>query len=627
MKKLINSIPSHVRNHIEEQISAHLFKMYGKVDPKFLKEYANIIGRSLEDVQDVKDTEDYNLDVISKVVDWSMKVYMEAGQKKIRPGDGVHVEGAHKFYLGVNTEYMEAKKALESGDYQDYPFCLALASELRSQYLLQTQRGDTFAGLMEVVEKNIGKFMSKSTWKKVKKAMDAAEERFSKQPLEFLEPMEGMEQGELRELSAAKMKQYKLKYFKRINEKGEAEGEDVPLKVDVRFDNFDMVALKDLALILEGKKTFDYFSMAPGFFAKFMKELVAEGIDALVFKVDEVSNTLIEIKETKFYSDNNNERSIHFSPMKASIALIQAAAVGVEEVRNGNPFFDKINYKFIEEKNRYYIVVDGTIAAQRKEEYVLGYEGSAFNEVRVACGEVFLFENRPQADKDPIHPMLTRLYFSAYNPSLLHPIHQHGGVVFGNHDQSMHSCWDKEGDRLNVFALDNYKRHWYETIRNERVMSEAYSPAVTAARLHFLEDQKRIVTQLFLEEKFDAVVFNMAMSLYEMSPFTMGRSFMNLQAYRPYKQRVFLMVLSLVISNYAPLSKRMLLKEYVDTGKASYKVQPTWYNKIAKDLEDSEVLEYVALHGKFDRIEELMKKGLTYDEAKKKQKEEWGEKS
>lgn len=578
--KSLKKAPQEVLKQLEELEK----QLLAKADPQYLKQFSELMGR---EVNDVKDTEDYNMDLVSSVLDRSIKPFMEAGQVEIKTGDYLKLDNK----IDSKDLKEDFKKGLE-GSYESFPFSQLVEAELRTKYLLKTNSSDTFTGLLSQLENKILNYCSPFEWNILKQAVLKAESRLKNEKILF--------PGAIKKNKTTKFLSFVEKF-----------GLNIKKEVDIteRPDGHDLLSLKELVNIVQGEKV-DPLTIGPGFFTKYMPELKQLGFDGVILKVKE--NKLEKIKVVKLI-----KRGLYYSPIEASVLLHYSEAVDLKDVnfkgvdnKTHNHTQTLVNRpEFLTEDLRYYVIVDGCVATpQTKTPY--NYESFANNNQRVKAGETFLFENQGG------EVVQTRLYFYPYKPSEIHLLHQHGSVIFGSNDQSYQSCLNQDAikDMWSLTVIDRYKQWW-----SQRQKEESFSPAVIAAKVHnFLVDKdgkSTSSTDLLKEENYEHLK-NVIHSVSEVNEFSKEEILYNLPlicftyggANRDWVRKLS--------ANYAPLSRRWLLKKYIEDGAGLTKeTQPTYYVQLAKKMRSADSVEFLREYSKIKVLKEKIKSGEDYIQA------------
>ena len=210
---------------------AELFKLFAKVDPDYLKSFSKMVNKNL-DLDECKDTEDYNLSIFSKLVDGAAHMFMEAGQKDLDLGEGLHMESRLKLHHGQNLEIKDFEDALIDGDYRKYPFSFNVEQELRAKFLLQTQASDDFGDLLQDTLKLMSQYISSDNISLLNRVIARARKRVLKEDLIYLSPHKDHVKGKYRKLDSEELKKYKLKSYK----KESIDGEVVDTPEDIFID-------------------------------------------------------------------------------------------------------------------------------------------------------------------------------------------------------------------------------------------------------------------------------------------------------------------------------------------------------------------------------------------------------
>ena len=582
-----------------KELKAALHTFFAKVKPEYLQELSSLVGRKLEDK---KDTEDYNLDLVSNLVDKTAQMFMEAGQETITEGDVLSVTEKIANLENADDKIEDLVMALADGEYDKFPFSMEIVQELRAKFLLKTEQSDTYKSLMKEVDSLITQYLSKKEWEKIKTAMKDAEKRIFEEDIDFINPPEGMNQGDVIPLTPEEASLY---------------GIMTDVAVDKRKDNHDMLSLKELVLILKGADV-DHLTIGPGFFLKYLPELREQDIHGIVFHVE--NNKLKSIKTVKIFE----EHMTTYSPITAAIALVDSNGSDTEMkdkiIGKGKKQKVSKRYTFtklyepkdvVKDKDRYYVCVDGVVAAPEKMT-PLGYEKPSYNTKRVASGETFLFE-RQEGEL-----ICTRLYFMPYKMSEINPLLQTGSVVFGSNDQSLHSCV-KDPRSFGWNVEDEYKKRWGEN------KDERFSEVATAAKVeNYISENPEEIFMGGSHPETEAqwarnkVLANACLSVLEVSDFTMDfflRTLSDAQA----KYGFMHPHLRKFLENYAPLTKRFLVKKYVDSSNGlTVEYQPTFYKRLGKKLKANLGAKLLADMNKWEEVGKLVEDGMSYKDAVKK---------
>jgi hypothetical protein len=393
------------------------------ISPKYHNYLSQLLKRELK--QEKNDTRDYNVKVISK---WDIQAIelMDAGLKNdCFPGDSLTAHAKISNSYGDSWLLDSLKKSIGKKDYVSFPFTSEISADIRARFLLKTDLNDTFESVFQEVESLITKVMSKEDWDILKSSMVSAQKRLAKESVYFLEPLEGGVVGKVKELNEKELKQLKLtKDFSHI---------------DIRSDDHDLVALKELIFCLQGNLV-AHLSILAGSFSKCILELNKKGYRGVVFKVEK--SKLISIKLATL-----KEKLVPFGPIEAVLALNETFG---SEIPNGK----------IDKTIKYYATVHGYIAGPKNKDQNWGYESKCpVNEDIIPSSETFLFHSDGQNGI-----MSTRLYFYADHSTDLNVIHQNMSAVFGDSDQMFHSCaYDPNGDHFKNETKDEFSKKMLET--------------------------------------------------------------------------------------------------------------------------------------------------------------------
>lgn len=576
-------------------LSNKITQLEAQVDPEYLKKLSRLVKKELVSK---KDTEDYNLNLVSEAVDKVLKLFMEGGQSEFEKGDYIKVFENIDAKIQGFENYNEFEQSVEKDDYSLFPFSQAIESELRAMFLLQTSRKDTFKKLFEEFKELITKYTSQEDANLLFKAVITAETRIFKNQLLFPSPPQGYEQGLLRKLTDQEKKELNVI-------------ED--FLVDERIDNHDLLALKELILIMQGK-TVHSLSIGPSFFAKYMPEIKQLGYDGVLFKV--VDDKLHSIKMAKLPVGN-----VSYSPVEAAMILFFNEYRGFKEVP-ADP--DGINAKdydtttgnvprgqHIPSNNKFFVINDGCVAIPSSK-LPYDFEIAAKNDTRLPAGEVFLFEN---IDGKVVE---TRIGFVPYRYNQLHVLHQHGSMIYGTNDQMFQSCYREPLD----FAEDvvnDYKKWWHQKVQNGTQDGDAFSPAVVAARLHwFPNDETGKVSDPtdILDDKNRKILALAVHSVTEQTDFTRQWTLDTLHYYHMLYTRDIRKYIAEISEHEAPLNRRWFAKKYNENGVGiTVEKQPTLYIKLAKQLTEDKNLQTFQLFLKLKHIDKRVSEGKTFAEA------------
>lgn len=578
---------------MEKMIAEALIKTYqAEVDPEYLKQLASLVNKQLEAH---KDTEDYNLNLVSEVIDKTIQVFMEGGQKDFSPGDAIKIQEKVMTVVGKKNYLEDLNQAIAEGNYEMFPFSHSVEAEIRAVHILQTNKKDKFKDLYSQFKALAGDFMSAQEVQVLDEAITKAFSRISKNLLFFPAPPEGMNQGVLRPLTEQELKEYNL---------------SAQMMVDERYDNHDMMALKDLVLLMEGK-SINALSMGPSFFAKYLPELKTLGYNGVVCEVKGAKLTKIQL--VKIPSD-----SIDYSPVDAATTLVFAQQLKVElmgeKETNGSFEFSikKVNKDFFTNDSAFFVIVDGCVAVP-KSKVPYDYELSSNNNLRLAAGEVFFFEKK---DSQVVQ---TRIGFVPYQYNMLHLLHQHGSMVYGSNDQAFQSCYKNPKDMAES-SVNDYKLWWKNKVdKSPASFGDAFSPAVIAAKIHyFLKKPDGTVSDssdIFKTENREALELAMH-SISEQTEFTKEWTIDTLHYYNIGYSLDIRKFITALCEVEAPLNRRWLIKQYLEDGTGiTVEKQPTFYIRLAQKLEEDKQGANIALLFKLKEVENKVKSGATQEAA------------
>lgn len=385
------------------------FNVSAAADPEYIKTVEKLIERK---IVAEKDTANYNSNVISYFIDKTVLALRDCGQRGVKPGDAFKIDAHMMAAPGqqAKTKTFNLDNPLNK-DYEHWAFNNLVGRELRTHFILRTEALDTFESLIDELDGLMPQYMSIVDWNKLKMVISKGNERLSKNKLIFIEPETIL--GKEMRMSAKEMEKFQIA------------ATDL-LKYDYRSDGPDLIALRELVNIAKGEKVHD-LSIGAGFFAKYVNELMEVDCYGIIFHVEKD-----KLKEIKLYvpyafdkaglKNNFLKYYTRYAPTEAAYALAQVLE---ESYSNLEDAFNK--------NNKYFVVVPGTVSGPMHS-LPFNYERLSFNDVQTMAGEVLLYktiEDRPTA---------TRIYFVPESYESFHPYHQHGSVIFGNNDQSYHSC-------------------------------------------------------------------------------------------------------------------------------------------------------------------------------------------
>lgn len=561
-------------------IQDKLCSFLGKADPELVKKLSETLNRQ---IQSIKDTEDYNMDLISELVDNHVASLMEAGLQDLKSGDVLRLDSEGEELDNLND-------AVNKEDYESYPFNHALEKEMRSYFLLRTEKKDSFSNLIKEFYDLAPKFMTTAELNVLKKVIEKAKERIFKNKLMFLNPPKGQEQGRLRKMSSSEIKAYGL-----IEDK---------IEVDERKDNHDLLALKELVLLMKGSEVHP-LSIGPGFFSKYMPELVESGFQGVICSVEDNLLKKIQLATLPHESEYKDfgykdlvDAFRDYSPIMASGLVfynLMSSRETTSSVFDGKKMersFNKVDTSFFNKNLRLYVTVDGVISGPKDKS--IGYKTAIKNDTRILAAETFLIEKVGDEIQN------TRIYFSAYDSSLLNPLLQHGSVNYGVNDMSFHSC-----DRLSSAAGSSILIEEYKTYMKDRYNKGLpYEGADVAAQLHFFargkDGEKSSPTDMFKKE--NGEVFNLvAEGILEhngsfiLSQFMKWTPMINLS----YVDHNAVATIKKLMAHAHPLTHRWLVSKYMkDQSGITTDPQETFFRRIVKTVENDGLKELLNLNSK-----------------------------
>lgn len=512
------------------------YKYYEQVDFNKLKSMENILKRNLESK---KDPNNYNYDLFSTIRDSVAGMMSEVGLDKAEKLDAIKASTLSQYYNYDSKYIFDLNQSLNSGDYRMYPFNITVEDELRLNFLLQTEASDDLKEISEEVFELMSNFLQENDLEKIKNAFVKSKERIYKQKIKFLAPFKGLEEGDYRKLTQEELDDNQIKSSSDVY-------------VDERRENHDLLSLKELLLILKGKEV-EKYSIALGFFNKFIPELKEEGIDAVVFSVKD--KKVSGIKIISFEEDE----SLYYSPLKASLAVSTSFLFNNEN--------DEEEWEKNPNEDDFFLVsVDGCVANQENI-YNTGYSENVNNNSTEKAAETFL------VDKD----QLVRLYFTPYSYDNFPLAHNHGSVIFGSSDQTYHSVSERPSEEISKSMFWKLQDLWNE-VNSETGLPEAYSSGVVSLMFNNKNDN---VLDFFQEEdNLEKVVTSLSGEMM-ITKYIESDEFFGLNDYYNYyelQEYVFSL-----IEKCHPLSKMFNLNNYQED-EIEFLLQDTWLIDFAKKL-------------------------------------------
>ena len=494
-------------------------------------------------------------------------MFAEAGVAKIKNKDVLELTSLSRYHLFKKMDIFDLDMALSKGDYFLYPYNIVIENELRTKYLLQTEASDDFQDLVEELFMHLKKHMSESDVEKISNALDKAKKRVYNQTINFLDPYKGLEEGEYRKLSNDE------------KEKNLIHAEE-DIYVDKRTERFDLLALKELILVLRGDKEVDKYSIGIGFFNKFIPELQEEGISGIVMHVK--NNQFKSIKAAEFKS----KRMAWYSPINAAVFVRQEflsknetkpIKVGPKTI-NHTEFSDT---REIEDDEFFLVSVDGAVANQ-EDINLIGYSGTAYNNKIEKAGETFLMDSNK----------MIRLYFTPYNYKNFPLIHNHGSVIFGSNDQTYHSVFNIPEDKYSESMRWKLQDNWNKVQEKTFNLMERYCPAVISLQV---KNQEEDPIEFF---KLESNVQSVVRCLAEESTVSRDIALTSFWgANITYSVTHFTDFVDSYVYKNHPLSKTFNLKKYVETNDLADELQDTWIYKQCKKVFRDDTWDSIRRHG------------------------------
>lgn len=403
---------------IKDLLRSSFLRLNAQVTDEDLEQFSKVLQREIAEISDVKDNEDYNFDLVSLMVNKAAFMFMSAGQKDTFSGDMTFAmeltQTTKNFFRNKNdridyqlNNFLDGISFASKEEFrqESYKMSFNASIELRDRYLLQTSADDDFDTLYIEILKRLEKLMSKDDLNILKNAVRASESRFANNPYKFIAPAKQSikSNDDVEKLLDSDVLKYGLN-----------PAPNRPYFYKTKYDSHDMIALKDLYLVLKEEKRLDKFAMGIGFFSKYIPELEETGYTGIFVHVEDglvKSLQLIEKKDTDKYA--------FYSPMKATNALLKI-----------KPKIDKE----ITELDDFYIVTKGLIGTPKMEEFNLINESLIFAYNKTEVVEVFNYALKKSEHSKNSDLILTqtRLHITPLNYNDFHIIHQHGGVIYGS---------------------------------------------------------------------------------------------------------------------------------------------------------------------------------------------------
>jgi hypothetical protein len=541
-----------------------------------LKKY---FGESLE----TKEVKEYNYDLFSTVSD--SVAYMLTKNKVTSFTNGAIIKYLadqttllSNFDSSVSVDY---ENSLESKSYRDFTFSIYYQMELRAKYLLQTDSYDNFNEMKEELYELMTPLMFESELRMpiIKKVIELSEKRLFSSNYNFIGPVLGHEQNDTTEVEDTE--QYGITNLQSNQEDGDVDKPSSTLLEEVRTDCHDMLALKELILVLRKEKKIDKFSIALAFFNKYMKELDEEGFKTLVMTT---RNGEVVNFQLNPYIGNEAEKNPHYGISKAS------TGIGILEAMSRFP-------------NSASSLSDNEIVFVSTLGYVATKDNIDFKDMKKnimdkasLCGELYCYEKNEKIVQG------TRVCFTPLNYEDFPLILRNGSVIFGLFDNTFHSMGVVD-NTLHSFLrnkfLDVYSDDWS--------FSEGWVSALYSHQ--DIEDEDMY---FFYKKENEGLLIKILCSQYEEFPFSkelFSKSFGSepVQISFKYAQET------------KPLHKRMNLENYVNSNSFDYSISDTWWELISRKYKGNISAERLKRAGLRNEVIRLIKDdGISLEEAIKK---------
>ncbi len=373
---------------------------------------------------------------------------------------------------GIKNDY---DLAIQTGDYQAFPFSDYLQGELRAKVLNTITANDTEDKLLKVFYELLPTYANSEDVNIITALIEKARQELPKRSYHFT---------------------------------GSINGKDKAFD-ETRNDSLDLLALKELNSAMDDK-TLAPLNMATGFFTKLtefsdsVKNQMQPGQDfaGIILKVEDGYIKEIRVAQAPRVGkvgvhgkDIKNGLS-RYSPLLASVAmyLTYFLKVVVSKPNDGkiyinddtvdivHAYFQKGKAKFYFPNTRYYVIVDGCVAGPNDFRYY-GHQYLTANNTRIFAGEVFMFHTLDGK------PRGTKIAFTPRDYNQVHPLLRAGGMIYGDQDMSYHSVpWFDQDNAEDV--VNDYKDWWKAKVDGGNRHGDAFSPALVMARnLYFAKDE------------------------------------------------------------------------------------------------------------------------------------------
>lgn len=527
---------------------------------------------------------DYNYDLFSSITD--NVAYILSKSKVVSFTNGAVIKYlADQNTLLSNFDSMTAldyPQAVSDGTYDSYPFSMAHHMELRARYLLQTSSTDNFLKLKEELFTLIEPLFFEGNMRLpvLRKVMEEAEARLYKSKYKFVGPVSGHEQNEVEVLTDVSIGvQALVKY----EEDGETVSKENSITQELRTDNHDMLALKELILVLRKEKKIDRFSIGLSFFNKYMPELDALGIKNILMTVKD--GEIINFQMNP-YIGKEKEYKQDFGVQKAASAM--AVLEQLSRFPEGKPLLGDNELVFVSTM--------GYVATRSNLDFG-DLRKNIMNDVSL-CSETFVYEKH----NDEVYG--TRLCFTPMNYEDFPLIVRNGSVIFGLHDYSFHSAVKINPEKFplirNLFLRD-FQDDWHTSAgwiagSFENNNFEKLNESGESDNFYFYRPEN--------EEKLMKVIN----SYYEDFPYTYTLYSRSFSSDRDTATKYG--------ENTKPLHKRMTLGKFVNENTLEYlPFTTTWEGIASSHHTDTQIASIQRMHLRDDVMKVVAEEGLSLDDA------------
>lgn len=536
---------------------------------------------------DVKEklSKDYNYDLFSNVSDSVAYLLSKHGVESFKNGSVI------RFLLDQNTllsnfdssTYLEFEKALSDKQYWSHPFSIIYNMELRAKFLLQTSKDDDFNQMKEELFKLLEPvlFESKLRLPTIKDVMKKAESRLFSSRFDFIGPIEGHEQNDTEVVDEEYIGATALG---KLGDDGEIKTDNAILK-ETRTDNHDMLALKELLLVLNKEKKIDKFSIALSFFNKYLPELDEMGFKSIMMTVKD--GYIVNIQLTPYLGEEKTYKQ-HYAPQKV------ASTMSIIEQMGRFPE----GKKTLGEGEFVFISALGYVAT--KDGLQLNNFGQNIMDKVSLSAETFVYEQQND------NYFGTRVCFTPMNYEDFPILLRTGSVIFGLNDYTFHSAVEIKPDSFKLI------RNLY---LNEFTDSLHWSESWVSARYYHKNFTKQEGSNsdlfFFYREENEEILMKIINSYYEEFPYT-------IELYSKHFSRDNQSIVEKYMKNIKPLHKRLTLSSYVTENSFNYTRLDTTWKKIADSLEIDSNHEEIKRYGLREKAISLAKeKNIPIEEAVK----------